>query len=69
MPAKEPASGAVVTRDVPHAVAAGNRGRVLRHGFGEADIARRSWDRDAAKVTRNVKALCAAGLDALERCS
>ncbi len=66
------ASGTVVTRDVPpYAIVGGNPGTLLRHRFSDEVIERlqrlRWWDWEAAKVTRNVKALCAADLDALER--
>ena len=66
------ASASVVTRDVPpYAIVGGNPATVVRHRFDEATIARLQalawWDWDAAKVTRNVRALCACDLDALER--
>ncbi len=65
------AAATVVTRDVPpYAIVGGNPGAVLRYRFDEATIARLQaiawWDWDAAKVTRNVQALCAGDVDALE---
>lgn len=66
------AAATVVTRDVPaYAIVGGNPATVLRYRFDEATIHRLQrlawWTWDAGKVTRNVKALCAADLDALER--
>jgi len=66
------AAATVVTRDVPaYAIVGGNPGTVLRYRFDEATIRRLQrlewWAWDAVKVTRNVRALCAADLDALER--
>ncbi len=68
------AAATVVTRDVPpYAIVGGNPGTVLRYRFDEATIARLQalawWNWDAAKVTRNVKALCAGDVDALEGAS
>jgi len=65
------AAGTVVTRDVPaYAIVAGNPGSVVRYRFDEQAIRRllqlEWWLWDAAKVTRNVRALCSADLDALE---
>lgn len=65
------ASLSVVTRDVPpYAIVGGNPATVLRYRYDEATIARLQalawWDWDAAKVTRNVRALCAGDIDALE---
>ena len=66
------AAATVVTRDVPaYAIVGGNPGTVLRYRFDETTIQRLQqlewWAWDAGKVTRNVRALCAADLDALER--
>ena len=65
------ATRAVVTRDVPpYAIVGGNPATVLRHRFDEATIARqlavRWWDCDAAKLTRNVRAICGGDVAALE---
>lgn len=65
------ATGSVVTRDVPaYAVVGGNPAKIIRHRFEEADrerlLAIRWWDWDAEKITRNVKALCAGDVRALE---
>ena len=65
------ASGSVVTRNVPpYAVVGGNPAEIIRYRFEDADRARllalRWWDWDAAKITRNVKALCSGDLAALE---
>lgn len=66
------ATAAVVTKDVPaYAIVGGNPATVLRYRFDPDTIARlealRWWDWDAAKVTRNVKAICGADVVALER--
>ncbi len=66
------AAATVVTRDVPaYAIVGGNPGTVLRFRFDETTIQRlqqlKWWEWDATKVTRNVRALCGADLDALER--
>jgi virginiamycin A acetyltransferase len=49
----------------------GNPAAVLRYRFDPASIERLQkvqwWDWDPEKVTRNVKALCSADVDALER--
>jgi virginiamycin A acetyltransferase len=68
------ATRAVVTRDVPpYAIVGGNPAGVLRHRFDEATIARllavRWWDWDAAKITRNVRAICGSDISALEEAS
>jgi virginiamycin A acetyltransferase len=65
------ATRAVVTRDVPpYAIVGGNPATVLRYRFDEATIARllavRWWDWDAAKITRNVRAICGSEVAALE---
>jgi virginiamycin A acetyltransferase len=66
------ATAAVVTKDVPaYAIVGGNPARILRSRFDPDTIARletlRWWDWDAAKVTRNVRAICGADVGALER--
>jgi virginiamycin A acetyltransferase len=66
------ATAAVVTKDVPaYAIVGGNPARILRYRFDPDTIARletlRWWDWDAAKVTRNVRAICGADVGALER--
>jgi virginiamycin A acetyltransferase len=65
------ATGAVVTKDVPpYAIVGGNPAEVLRYRFDDAVIARLRalswWDWDAAKITRNVRALCGGSIDAPE---
>lgn len=65
------ATRAVVTRDVPpYAVVGGNPAAVLRYRFDEATIARllavRWWEWGAAKITRNVRAICGSEVAALE---
>lgn len=66
------ATAAVVTKDVPaYAIVGGNPATVLRYRFDPDAIARlealRWWDWDAAKITRNVRAICGADVAALER--
>jgi virginiamycin A acetyltransferase len=66
------ATAAVVTKDVPpYAVVGGNPATVIRMRFDAASIARleavRWWDWDAAKITRNVRAICASDINQLER--
>jgi virginiamycin A acetyltransferase len=65
------ASRAVVARHVrPYSVVGGNPAEVLRMRFSPDKVARLSalgwWDWDAAKITRNLKLLVAADVDALE---
>lgn len=65
------ASAAVVTRNVPaYAIVGGNPASIIRHRYAPATVARLEqiawWDWDAAKVTRNVRAICGADLAALE---
>ncbi|HEX5819422.1 MAG TPA: CatB-related O-acetyltransferase [Gemmatimonadales bacterium] len=65
------ATRAVVTKDVPpYAIVGGNPATVLRYRFDEPTIARllavRWWDWDAAKITRNVRAICGSEVAALE---
>jgi virginiamycin A acetyltransferase len=66
------ATASVVTKDVPaYAIVGGNPAAVVRYRFDPATIERPQkvqwWDWDPEKVTRNVKALCSADVDALER--
>ncbi|MCG9885194.1 MAG: CatB-related O-acetyltransferase [Cyanobacteria bacterium] len=66
------ATGAVVTRDVaPYAIVGGNPAQEIRKRFDEDAIARLLaiawWDWEIEKISRNVKAICGADLDALER--
>lgn len=66
------ATGAVVTRDVPpYAIVGGNPAAVLRSRFDPATVERLRaiawWDWDSAKVTRNVRHICAGDVEALER--
>jgi virginiamycin A acetyltransferase len=65
------ATGSVVAKDVPpYAVVGGNPAQIIRYRFGEEDRARLLrvawWDWDAAKITRNVKAICSGDIGALE---
>jgi virginiamycin A acetyltransferase len=65
------ATRAVVTRDVPpYAIVGGNPATVLRYRFDGVTIAGllavRWWDWDAAKITRNVRAICGSEVAALE---
>ncbi len=65
------ASAAVVTRDVPaYAVVGGNPAAIIRSRFDPATVERLQavawWDWDAAKVTRNVRTICAGDVEALE---
>lgn len=65
------ATRAVVTKDVPpYAIVGGNPATVLRYRFDEPTVARllavRWWDWDAAKITRNVRAICGSEVAALE---
>ena len=66
------ASASVVTRDVPaYAVVGGNPAATLRFRFDPPTVERLLklawWDWDAAKVTRNVRLICAGDVEALER--
>lgn len=65
------ATAAVVTKDVPaYAIVGGNPAKILRHRFDEAIIERLQalawWDWAPEKITRNVRALCAGDVAALE---
>lgn len=65
------AACAVVTKDVaPYSVVAGNPARTVWMRFPDADIERllklRWWARDAAWVTRHVRALHGTEIGALE---
>ena len=65
------ATAAVVTKDVPaYAIVGGNPAKILRHRFDEATIERLQalawWDWAPEKITRNVRALCAGDVAALE---
>jgi len=64
-------AGAVVTRDVPaYAIVAGNPARVVTMRFSEKEVARllriQWWDWPLEKIRRNVQALCAGDVNALE---
>ncbi len=64
------ASRAVITKDVPpYALVGGHPARVIRTRFDERTIAAlleiRWWDWDAAKITRNLRAICGTDIDAL----
>jgi virginiamycin A acetyltransferase len=66
------AAASVVTRDVPpYAIVGGNPAAVIRQRFDDATVARllalRWWDWDVEKLTRNVAAICASDVGALER--
>ena len=66
------AARSVVTRNVPpYAIVGGNPASVIRERFsGEviAELLRIRWcDWDAEKITRNLKAITAADLDALRK--
>ncbi len=65
------ATRSVVTKDVPaYAVVGGNPAELIRYRFGGEDRARLLevawWNWDAEKITRNVKAICAGDIAALE---
>lgn len=66
------ATRAVVTRDVPaFAIVAGNPATVVRYRFDEETVARLEaiawWEWDAAKITRNLAAICSRDVAALEQ--
>jgi virginiamycin A acetyltransferase len=66
------ASRSVVTKPVPpYAIVGGNPARVIRTRFDEATIAAllqiRWWDWDAAKITRNLRAICGTNIQQLRR--
>jgi virginiamycin A acetyltransferase len=64
------ATRSVVTRDVePYAIVGGNPAEVIRYRF-DADVRAALeeigwWDWDAAKISRNVQAICSGDLEAL----
>jgi len=65
------ATASVVTKDVPpYAIVGGNPAAFLRTRFDEETVSRllaiRWWDWDRDKLTRNVAALCAGDVAALE---
>ncbi|HMQ62264.1 MAG TPA: CatB-related O-acetyltransferase [Flavilitoribacter sp.] len=65
-------SHSLITRDVePYSIVGGNPARLIRKRFADRDIDRllqiRWWDWSADKLTRNVKLLTAADIDALEK--
>ena len=67
------AARSVVTRDVPpYAIVGGNPATVIRQRFCDDVVAEllriRWWDWDSAKITRNLKAITSADLDALRGC-
>ena len=66
------AASSVVSRDVPpYAVVAGNPARVVRERFDDETVARLLavawWDWPAERIGRNLNAIRAARIDALER--
>jgi len=66
------ATASVIAKDVPaYAVVGGNPAAILRYRFDEGTIARLQtlawWDWEPEKLTRNVRALCAGDVTALER--
>ncbi|MFO0875994.1 MAG: Vat family streptogramin A O-acetyltransferase [Gemmataceae bacterium] len=68
------AACSVVTRDVPpYGIVGGNPAQLIRRRFPDAVIDEllqiRWWDWDVEKVTRNVRHIMGADLDALRRCS
>jgi virginiamycin A acetyltransferase len=67
------AARSVVTRDVPpYAIVGGNPACIIRQRFPDdvvAELLRIAWwNWDAAKITRNLKAITSADLDALRGC-
>jgi virginiamycin A acetyltransferase len=67
------ASRSVVTKDVPpYHIVGGNPARVLRARFDAATIQAlleiRWWDWDAAKITRNLAAICGTDIARLRSC-
>ena len=68
------ASRSVVTRDVPpYAIVGGNPARVIRARFDAATIMAlleiRWWDWDAARITRNLAAICGTDITRLRNCT
>jgi virginiamycin A acetyltransferase len=67
------ASRSVATKDVPpYHIVGGNPARVLRARFDDATIQAlleiRWWDWDAAKITRNLAAICGTDIGRLRSC-
>ena len=67
------ASRAVVTKDVPpYHIVGGNPARSIRARFDDATVAAlleiRWWDWDAAKITRNLAAICGTDIARLRSC-
>jgi len=65
------ATASVVTRDVPpYAIVGGNPAAILRYRFDPSTIEQLQalawWDWPAEKITRNVRALCAGDVGALD---
>lgn len=65
------ATGSVVTRDVePFAIVGGNPAQLIRYRFDEATRAALTeiawWDWGAERISRNVRAICSADLEALK---
>ncbi len=68
------ASCSVVTKDVPpYHIVGGNPARAIRARFDEPTIRAlleiRWWDWDAAKITRNLPAICSTDIARLQSCS
>lgn len=66
------ATHSVITQDVaPYTVVGGNPAKPIRQRFDDATIQTlldlRWWDWDIEKITRNLKAICGADLDALRQ--
>jgi virginiamycin A acetyltransferase len=67
------ATKAVVTKDVPdYAIVGGNPAQVIRRRFDDATIERLNrvawWNWNAEKISRHVRVINSADIDALERC-
>lgn len=65
------ATASVVTKDVPpYAIVGGNPATILRYRYDPSTIERLQaiawWDWPVEKITRNVRALCAGDVGALE---
>lgn len=66
------ATGAIVTKSVePYTIVGSNPAQVIRKRFDESIIqellALRWWDWDAAKITRNVQAICSGEIEELRQ--